>query len=648
MDIAKVKRWLFGAPRDPLNPHAHSHIALIAFFAWIGLGADGLSSSCYGPEEAFIALGVHAHIALYLAVATALTVFIISIAYNQVIELFPGGGGGYRVATVLLGPYAGLVSGSALIVDYMLTIAISIASGCDALFSLMPHAYLPYKFSVEVFCTSLLIFLNMRGMKESIRFLMPIFLGFMITHIFLIVYGVGVRGNFVTVVVQDTLKETYDLSQQVGWVFVISLFLRAYSLGGGTYTGIEAVSNNVNRLASPRIRTGKWTTLYMAVSLSFTAAGIILLYLLWGAKPELGQTLNAVVFKNIMADWPYRDFFLMLILVLEAGLLFVAANTGFLGGPAVLASMALDAWVPNRFKHLSSRLVTQNGVLVFGIAALLILWWTHGSVSLLIVLYSTNVFLTFSLSLLGLTKHWLKNYKKVSHWATRLSISAFGFLITTGILGVTVSSKFKAGGWLTMVVTGTVIALCLLIHMHYRRTKKKLKLIDAVFATIPVQDSRYYPKLDPTQATAVFFVGKNKGPGMHTLLWAQRMFPEHFKNFIFLSAGEVDVENFGVHTSLVKMQQEVEDTLQYFIDFCHYHHLAAKAYSVYGTDPVSLLDNLAEKINTEFPNCIFFASKLVFENDSWVTRLLHNETPNALQRKLHLKGIQMVILPMRI
>ena len=114
------------------------HIALIAFFAWVGLGADGLSSSCYGPEEAFLALGAHTHLGLYLAMATAVTVFIISLAYNQVIELFPNGGGGYKVATNLIGPYAGLVSGAALIVDYVLTIAISVASGADALFSLLP------------------------------------------------------------------------------------------------------------------------------------------------------------------------------------------------------------------------------------------------------------------------------------------------------------------------------------------------------------------------------------------------------------------------------------------------------------------------------------------------------------------------------
>ena len=133
-----LREVLIGKPRDPLDPSTRHSIALIAFFAWVGLGADGLSSSCYGPEEAYLALGAHTHFGLYLALAIAVTVFIISLAYNQVIELFPNGGGGYKVATQLIGPHAGLVSGAALIVDYVLTIAISIASGGDALFSLLP------------------------------------------------------------------------------------------------------------------------------------------------------------------------------------------------------------------------------------------------------------------------------------------------------------------------------------------------------------------------------------------------------------------------------------------------------------------------------------------------------------------------------
>ena len=302
------------------------------------------------------------------------------------IELFPSGGGGYKVATRLLGAHAGLVSGAALIVDYVLTIAISVASGADALFSLLPASLQVIKLGSEIGLIILLIVLNLRGMKESIKMLLPIFIGFFITHALLIGYGIVRPGRRSARpgpghADRDPFADAADL----GWMFVASLFLRAYSLGGGTYTGIEAVSNNVNMLAEPRVHTGKLTMFYMALSLAFTAGGIIVLYLLWQAQHVEGQTLNAVAFQSIIATLGLPDWLsssaLALTLALEAGLLLVAANTGFLGGPAVMANMAADSWVPRQFRQLSSRLVTQNGIIVMGVSALLILIWSHGSMS---------------------------------------------------------------------------------------------------------------------------------------------------------------------------------------------------------------------------------------------------------------------------
>src|SRR5437867_5361860 len=150
MKSSRLSEWLFGKALDPFSQDTRHSVALVAFLAWIGLGADGLSSACYGPEEAYLALGAHTPLGLYLAALTAATVFIIAVAYNQVIELFPSGGGGYKVATSLIGPYAGLVSGAALIVDYMLTISISIASGVDAVFSFLPRSTQFVKLEVEI------------------------------------------------------------------------------------------------------------------------------------------------------------------------------------------------------------------------------------------------------------------------------------------------------------------------------------------------------------------------------------------------------------------------------------------------------------------------------------------------------------------
>src|SRR3990167_5121493 len=343
--LTRIKNLIFGKPLNPMQPSTRRQIALVTLLAWIGLGADALSSSCYGPEEAFLALGTNQHFAIFISAITVLTIFIISIGYNQVIELFPSGGGGYKVATQLLHPYAGLVAGSALIIDYVLTIAISVASGSDAIFSFLPLWTLQYKIYFASFFIIFLLALNMRGMKETIKVLAPIFLGFIVIHVALIVYGIMAHAEGLSTVVPNAINETKTMAAATGWFAVIGVILHAYSLGSGTYTGIEAVSNNVQHLAEPRAQTGKRTMMWMAVSLSFMAGGLILLYLLWHAAPIPGKTLNAVVFQNILGDSWFGQSTLVLTLELEAGLLLVAANAGFIAGPTVLANMAADNWL---------------------------------------------------------------------------------------------------------------------------------------------------------------------------------------------------------------------------------------------------------------------------------------------------------------
>lgn len=652
MKIAKIREMLLGKALDPMKPETRHSLALVAFIAWIGLGADGLSSSAYGPEQAFKALGTHGHFGLYLAIATAATVFIISLAYNQIIELFPTGGGGYRIATVLIGPHAGLVSGAALIVDYVLTIAISVSSGVDALFSLLPVSAQAYKLMLELVIVVVLLWMNLRGAKESIKVLMPIFVGFVVTHVVVIVYGLLAHAAGISALIPDTLIESRKLAGETSWLFTVALLLKAYSLGGGTYTGIEAVSNNVNSLAEPRVRTGKMTMLYMAISLAFTAGGIILLYLLWNARPVEGQTLNAVVFHSIFANMGLHDVKLAIALsttlAFEAGLLLVAANTGFLGGPSVLANMAADSWVPHKFRYLSTRLVTQNGAMVMGIAAIALLLWSAGKVDLLVVLYSINVFLTFSLSLAGLCLYWLKQKRAGQRWFARMVLSVIGLMVAASILVVTVIEKFNEGGWVTILITTLVISMCLAVRAHYRETKDKIRIVDQIFSNQPFGPHVGPIAPDPNDQTAVFIVGNSRGGGLHALLWVQRMFPGHFKNFIFVNARTVDSHAYGGGGALEQMRAEADSTLKFFVDFCHSHGMASASSLGFGTDAVDEVIRLCEETNAEYPNAIFFSSKLIFENDNWFTRLLHNQAALAIQRRLHFDGLQMVILPMKL
>ena len=233
----RLRRLLVGAARSPHDRGIFRHLSLIAFFAWIGLGGDGLSSCSYGPAEAFRALGDHPHLGLFVALATGLTVFVIGTSYSQIIEVFPTGGGGYLVASKLLSPRVGMVSGCALLVDYVLTISVSVAAGAEALFNFFP-GMVRYRLAFAVVVLLILTVLNMRGVKESILVLLPIFLLFVLTHAFAIVYALAVGGRGLGAMVTETVADVQQTRASLGLWGMIVLIMHAYSMGAGTYTGI--------------------------------------------------------------------------------------------------------------------------------------------------------------------------------------------------------------------------------------------------------------------------------------------------------------------------------------------------------------------------------------------------------------------------
>jgi amino acid transporter len=652
--LQKIGSFLVGNPRDIFDKETRRSISLIAIMAWIGLGADGISSSCYGPEEAFLALRGHEHLAIFLAIATVFTVFIISYAYTQVIELFPNGGGGYRVATRLLGKHAGLVSGSALIIDYVLTIAISVASGVDAIFSFLPLSWQGAKLVMAIFAVFLLAILNLRGMKESIKFLAPIFLGFIITHFFLITYGIIAHNSGIAGLIPNAVQESSELKESAGLLFLISLFLKAFSMGGGTYTGLEAVSNNVHTLAEPRVRTAKLTMFFVAISLSFMAAGIIVLYLLWGVTKVEGQTLNATVFYAIAQNWKIGDFnvagtLVPFVLMLEAGLLLVAANSGFLAGPSVVANMASDEWMPKSFSSLSSRLVVKNGILFMAIAAVITLLITGGSVHILVVLYSINVFITFSLSLLGLMIYWFRHRKRKPSWKSKLIVATIGFVVCFSILLITIFEKFYEGGWVTLVITSVFVAIGFSIKKSYLDFKIKLAKTGAKFYDYeniaPTSEEQI---VDKTAPTAAIIVDQTFGSGMNCLLEIKKLFPGIFKNFIFVMVGEVDSNTFREEKKWREMRRKTKSILRKFRNYCHANNRFTKSYVGYSTDVIEKFEQLTDRVNKDYPHAVFFGTKFILDNENIFTQFLYNHTAYIMQRRLHAKGINMIIMPMKI
>ena len=645
--FSSLKDVLLGRSRDPLSPESRTSIALVAFLAWVGLGADGLSSSCYGPQLGFLALGQFHHLALYLAILTSVTVFLIALSYNQVIQLFPNGGGGYKVANELLGPTAGVISGAALIIDYLLTIAISIASAVEAILSVLPAGFQQHKILCEVLLVMLVTYINLRGSKESIKFLLPIFLGFFITHLAIIFYGIFIHGSQLPNMIHQTIIETKQATHHLGIIVTIAILLRAYSHGSGTYTGLEAVSNNVNILAEPRVKTGKMTMLYMAISLSVIAGGIILLYLLWHVQPQPNQTLNAVTFSKILGPSHWGHIGVSILMLLETGLLIVGANTGFLGGPAVLANMSLDKWVPTRFSALSSRLVKQNGILFFGIFAIIVIYLTNGDVSFLVIIYSINVFITFSVSLLGLQVYWWKNRHKKPHWFRSFVLACSAYIVCVIILMITVFTKFFTDGWISLAITGLMISICFFFRKSYKKHNKLKKNLDKLLEVKLSEKAEYQPEIDPNKPTAVFLINR-LGAAMHTIMWVERLFPNHFKNYVFLSYGLVDTGSFGSTNALKILQKHTNRTLKYLTHFANQRNIAASSKRGFGTQPIEDIVTMSEEINSEFNNTVYFSARYIYPKENIINRLMHSDFALMVQRRLQNIGVKMLIVPLEL
>jgi amino acid transporter len=651
--LARLKGLLLGGPKNLLDPRIHHNLALVAMLAWIGLGADGLSSSSYGPEEAFLNLGGHAHLALYLMVATVVTVFLISASYSQIIELFPTGGGGYLVGTKLLGPTAGIVSGSALVIDYVLTIAISTAAGVEAIFSFLPPDLQPLKLPTELVVVTMLTGLNLRGVKESILVLTPIFLTFVLTHVPLILFGVLRHSSALPTLLADTVADTHRATAELGVLGVTAVFLRAFSMGGGTYTGIEAVSNSTDILREPRVATGKRTMWYMATSLSFTAGGILLCYLLNGVQRQPGRTLNASLWDIITGGWslggfPVGPLVVAITLISEGALLFVAVQTGFTAGPRTLAAMAVDEWVPKRMAHLSERLVTQNGVIAMGLAATAVLIYTFGQVRILIVMYSINVFMTFTLSQLGMVRHWWQVRGEEGHWRRRMIVATTGTFVTATVLVVTSVIKFREGGWVTLIATGALIAFCYLVRSHYRRVRRMLRSLDEVLGNLPLSEHGAPAELATEGPTAIVLVESFSGLGIHTLLSIIRMFPRHYKNFVFCAVGLVDSGQFKGAKDVEALEAKVRGDLEKFVALAQRMGVYAEYRYTLGTDLIAELETVSLDVTREFRRCVVFAGQLVFEKESLFTRSLHHETAFSVQRRLQFRGVQVIILPIRV
>ncbi|MES1177233.1 MAG: KUP/HAK/KT family potassium transporter, partial [Myxococcales bacterium] len=359
-------------------------------------------------------------------------------------------------------------------------------------------------------------------------------------------------------------------------------------------------------------------------------------------------------------------------LLSEGALLFVAAQAGFLDGPRVMANMATDSWLPHRFAALSDRLSMRNGVMIMAAAALGALIYTRGDVSKLVVMYSINVFLTFSLSNLAMARFWIRHRAEHSDWLKHLFAHLVALALCATILVITILEKFIDGGWLTLLVTAVLVVACFAIKQHYGSVVRALRKLDsdlpspqevedALTSTVQQTETQsgfeaHHGLMehhtardpDPEKPVAILLVGGYSGLGRHSLLTLLRMFPHHFSGVVFLSVAVVDSESFKGADQLAALEARTRRNL-----LCYEHYArslglpAASMFSV-GTEVAVEIEKSAEELSSRYPRALFVAGQLIFEEDTFWNRVLHNETAFMVQKRLQRRGMPMIVVPVRI
>jgi hypothetical protein len=402
----------------------------------------------------------------------------------------------------------------------------------------------------------------------------------------------------------------------------------------------------------------------MAASLSFLAAGLMIAYTLYGVTGEKDKSLNAVLLESVTTGWApaLRDPFIIVSLFSEAVILTIAAQTGFLDAPRILSYMAMDRWMPNRLSLLSDRLVTQNGVLLMSGAVIVTMLLSGGDVSVLLVLYSINVFITFCLSQLGMVRHWWISRRTERRWLHGMVINGTGLFFTTLILICVVVIKFHEGGWVTLVVTTSLVAVAILIRRHYDSLSKITSRVDALARSmleISVSGKQAAPEAaqapaapqpppDPRAKTAVVLVSGYSGLGLHLVQNVVMYFGDVFRNFLFVCVGVVDAGNFKGVTEVEHLEQHVSAQADRYVELMRREGYFAKSVCTVGNDLADIIADLAPKIVAEFPQSVFFAQQLIFPKETFVNRLLHNNIVFAIQKRLYRQGVPFVILPFRV
>jgi len=463
METSLLKRFVVGAPM-PLSLARHERLSkkvALAVFA-----SDALSSTAYATEEILrvlvLAGSAALGLAIWVAVAIALLLIVVAISYQQTIRAYPNGGGSYIVARVNLGPTPGLVAAASLMIDYVLTVSVSVAAGVAAITSAFP-ALFPYRVTLGVACIALIAFGNLRGVRESGRiFAVP-------TYLFIFTFGALV----LTGLIRYALGEVRPLTETVlhpATALSGFLVLRAFASGCTAMTGMEAISNGVPAFKEPEAHNAAVTSRWMAGILAVLFLGLTLLAQAYRVVPVEHETVVSMLGRALFG----RGAFYYLIQAATALILILAANTSFAGFPRLASLLSQDRYAPRQFAKRGDRLVFSNGIVILGAFAALLVIAFRGDTHALIPLYAVGVFISFTLSQAGMVRHWHR--ERGPGWRWRLLINGTGALLTGVVTLVIAVTKFTHGAWIVVLLVPILVLMFQTVNRHYALVADQLSL----------------------------------------------------------------------------------------------------------------------------------------------------------------------------
>ena len=482
-----LKKLLVGTPLATAEAQ-HERLGKIAALAIFC--SDAISSVAYGPEEIriFLALAGTASLSLSVPIALAITglIAVVSTSYWQTIHAYPSGGGAYTVAKENLGKLPGLVAGASLLVGYVLTVAVSVAAGVAAITSAFPPLY-PLRVWLGILCVTLLAVVNLRGLRETARiFAVP-------TYWFIASTALVIGGGLLYLGRGGSVPELPPIQSATVVPLTTFLVLRAFSAGCVALTGIEAVANCVQAFRPPETRNAGITLIWMAAILGTMFMGLAFLSDSFRLLPREGETLVSQLSGQVLG----RGFLYLMVQASTMVILLLAANTCYAGFPMLSSLLARDGYLPRQFASLGDRLVYSNGILILSGVSMGLLIAFQGDTHALLPLYALGVFLSFTLSQLGMVRRWARMRER--HWLHHAAINLLGAMVTAIVLGVVGITRFAEGAWMVVVVIPAIVLGFLAIRRHYEDMARQIAV------------DGYHPPRLGRHPVVVLVAGMNRG-----------------------------------------------------------------------------------------------------------------------------------------